>query len=86
MYRTLGVTPDADYLEVMEACDRLKVKYEGDRKQVITVMYVCTHYTLQRGLVAVGIALVPCNYAHTTLNRGDIFQVRVSGQPVFSYV
>lgn len=34
MYRTLGVTPDADYLEVMEACDRLKVKYAGDRKQV----------------------------------------------------
>lgn len=34
MYRTLGVTPDADYLEVMEACDRLKVKYADDRKQV----------------------------------------------------
>lgn len=34
MYRTLGVTPDADYLEVMEACDRLKVKYAADRKQV----------------------------------------------------
>ncbi|CAN0212908.1 unnamed protein product [Pylaiella littoralis] len=37
MYRTLGVTPDADYLEVMEACDRLKVKYAGDRKQVIRI-------------------------------------------------
>lgn len=28
------MTPDADYLEVMEACDRLKVKYASDRKQV----------------------------------------------------
>eukprot|EP00752_Nemacystus_decipiens_P012787 g11324.t1 len=37
MYRTLGVTPDADYLEVMEACDRLKVKYADDRKQVIRI-------------------------------------------------
>ncbi|CBN79481.1 conserved unknown protein [Ectocarpus siliculosus] len=37
LYRTLGVTPDADYLEVMEACDRLKVKYASDRKQVIRV-------------------------------------------------
>lgn len=34
LYRTLGVTPDADYMEVMEATDRLKEKYAGDRKKV----------------------------------------------------
>lgn len=34
LYRTLGVTPDADYMEVLEACDRLKEKYAADRKQV----------------------------------------------------
>lgn len=34
-YRTLGVTPDADYMEVLAATDRLKEKYAGDRKKVI---------------------------------------------------
>lgn len=33
LYRTLGVTPDAEYTEVMEAVERLKKKYSGDRKQ-----------------------------------------------------
>lgn len=35
LYRTLGVTPDADYMEVLAACDRLKIKYAGDRKKII---------------------------------------------------
>lgn len=34
LYRTLGVSPDADYMDVVAACDRLKEKYKGDRKKV----------------------------------------------------
>lgn len=43
LYRTLGVTPDADYMEVLEACDRLKEKYAADRKQVTDL----TIYTIR---------------------------------------
>ncbi|CAN0029720.1 unnamed protein product, partial [Discosporangium mesarthrocarpum] len=35
LYRTLGVSPDADYSDVTEACERLKEKYASDRKKVV---------------------------------------------------
>ncbi|CAM9678711.1 unnamed protein product [Ascophyllum nodosum] len=37
LYRTLGVTPDADYVDVMAAVERLKKKYAEDRKQIIRI-------------------------------------------------